>query len=98
MGLRDVAGEREQQGNGVLRGRDDGRLGRVRDDDPAAGRRGDVHVVDPDSRAADHLQPLRPLEKLRGDLRPAPDDQRVVLADPLRQVELGVDVDVEPLP
>jgi hypothetical protein len=33
--LRDVAREREQQADRVLGGRDDRRLGRVRDDDPA---------------------------------------------------------------
>ena len=56
VGLRDVARERNEQADGLLGGRDDGRLGRVRDDDPAPGRRLDVDVVDADARPADHLQ------------------------------------------
>ena len=36
--LRDVAGERDEQPDRVLGGGDDGRVGRVRDDDAAAGR------------------------------------------------------------
>ena len=48
--LRDVPREREEQADRVLGGRDDVRLGRVRDDDPAARRRLDVDVVDPDAR------------------------------------------------
>ena len=57
--LRDVARERDEQADRVLGRRDDRRLGRVRDDDPAARRRLDVDVVDADARAADHLQPRR---------------------------------------
>ena len=60
--LRDVPREREDQADRLLGRRDDRRLRRVRDDDPAARRRGDVHVVDPDARAADHLQPVGPLD------------------------------------
>ena len=56
--LRDVAGQREQEADRVLGGGDDGRLGRVRDDDPAARRGVDVDVVDADAGPADHLQPL----------------------------------------
>ena len=52
--LRDVPCQREEQCDGVLGGRHDRRLGRVRDDDPAACGRVDVHVVDPDACAADH--------------------------------------------
>ena len=48
--LRDVAGEGDEQADGVLGGRDHGRLGRVRDDDPAPRRRLDVDVVDPHAR------------------------------------------------
>ena len=51
--LRDVAREREQQADGVLGGRDDVRLGRIRNDDPAPGRRVDVDVVDADAGAPD---------------------------------------------
>src|SRR5207302_89792 len=61
--LRDVAGERQQEPDRVLRRRDDRRLRRVRDDDPAPRRRLDVDVVDPDARAADHLQALAALDQ-----------------------------------
>ena len=50
VGLRDVPREREDQTDRLLGGRDDRRLRRVRDDDPAARRGGDVDVVDPDAR------------------------------------------------
>ena len=56
--LRDVAGERDEQPDRVLGRGDDGRLGRVRDDDAAARRRLDVDVVDADAGAPDHLQAL----------------------------------------
>src|SRR5439155_16841410 len=96
--LRNVAGECEQEANRVLRGREDRGLRCVRDNDPAARRRLDVDVVDSDARAADHLQPLAALDQVRGQLRRRPDDDRVVIADRLREVGLGVDVDVEALP
>ena len=54
--LRNVARERDEQPDRVLGRRDDRRLGRVRNDDAAPGRRLDVDVVDADARAADHLQ------------------------------------------
>ena len=76
--LRDVARERDEQADRVLGGGDDGRVGRVRDDDPAPRRGVDVDVVDPDSGAADHLQPLGALDQLRGQLRRRADDDRVV--------------------
>ena len=56
MRLRDVARERDEQADRVLGGGDDGRLGRVRDDDAAARGGLDVDVVDTDAGAADHLQ------------------------------------------
>ncbi len=45
--LRHVASEREEKRDRVLGSGVDGRLGSVRDDDPAPGRRVDVDVVDP---------------------------------------------------
>ena len=93
--LRDVPRERDEQPDGVLRGGDDRRLGRVRDDDPAARRGLDVDVVHPDAGAADHLQ-LRPtLDQLGGQLRRGADHDRVVVADPLGEVAVRLDVDVE---
>ena len=64
--LRDVAGEREHQRDGVLGGGDDVRLRRVGDDDAALGGGLDVHVVDADARAADHPQVVA-----RGSIRSA---------------------------
>ena len=58
--LRDVARERDEQPDRVLRRGDDRRLRRVRDHDPAPRRSFDVDVVDADARAADHLQTSMP--------------------------------------
>ena len=79
--LRDVARERDEQADRVLRGRDDGRLGSVRDHDPRRVAAFDVDVVDPDAGAADHLQTLGPLDQLRGQLRRRADHDRVVVGD-----------------
>ena len=92
--LRDVAREREQQADRVLGRRDDGRLGRVRDDDPSARRGLDVDVVHAHPGAADHLEPVGPLDQVGGQLRRRADDDRVVVADLLRQVAVRVDVDL----
>ena len=95
--LRDVPREREQQADRVLGRRDDGGLGRVGDHDPAARGGLDVDVVHPHARAPDHLQPVGPLDQVGGELRRRADDDRVVLADPLGEIAVRVDVDVEPL-
>ncbi len=95
VGLRDVAGKRDEEADRVLRGGDDRRVGSVRDDDPAARRRPDVDVVDPDSRAADHLQSLRAVDDVGGQLRRRADDDRVVAADDLLERGVGVLVHVE---
>ena len=95
MRLRDVARERDEEADRVLRGGDDRRLGRVRDDDPTARRGVDVDVVDAHARAPDHLQPLRALDQVGGQLRRGADDDRVVAADDLLERALGVDVHVE---
>ena len=94
VGLRDVAREREQQADRVLGGRDDGRFRSVRDHDPAAGRRLDVDVVHAHPGAADHLEPVGPLDQVGGQLRRRADDDRVVVADLLREVAVRVDVDL----
>ena len=84
-----------EQADRVLGGRDDVRLGRVRDHDPAARRRIHVDVVDADARAPDHLQ-IRPrVDQVGGELGRGADDDPVVGADDRREVALGVDVDVE---
>ena len=61
--LRHVAREREEQGDGVLGGRVDRRLGGVRDDDAAPRRSIDVDVVDADSGTPDDLELLTTLDE-----------------------------------
>ena len=95
MGLRDVARERDHQADGLLGGRDDGRLGRVRDDDPAPRRRLDVDVVDTDAGAPDHLQVGRELDQLGRELRRRADHDRVVPVDDLRDRGRLILVDLE---
>ena len=82
----------------MLRGGDDGRLRRVRHHDSASGGRLDVDVVDAHSGPADHLQAVRSLEHVGGQLRRRADHDRVVGADLLGEVAVRLDVDVEPLP
>ena len=96
--LGDVAREREQQRDRVLRRGIDGRLGRVRDDDATARRCVDVDVVDADPCAADDLQPRRALDERRVERRRRADDDRVEVADDLREVGVAVLDDVEAAP
>ena len=49
----------------------------------------------PDAGAADHLQPLGARDQVGGELRRRADDDRVVVADRLREIRVAVDVDVE---
>jgi len=93
--LRDVPRERDEEAHRVLRGGDDRRLGRVRDDDPAARGSLDVDVVHPNARAADHLQLRAALDQLGGQLRRRANHDRVVVADPLGEIAVRLDVHVE---
>ena len=93
--LRDVACEREQQPDRVLRCGDDVRARCVRDDDPPSRRRVDVDVVDPHARTTDHAQLRALLDQLGGELRRRADDDRVVVADHVLERRALVDVDVE---
>src|SRR5581483_4331883 len=95
--LRDVAREREQEADRVLGRGEDGRGGRIGDDDAAPRRRSDVDVVDADARPADDAEPLAALDQVGRQLRRRADDDRVVRADDRREVGLEVDVDVEAL-
>ena len=79
----------------MLGGRDDGRLGRVHDEDPAPCRLADVDVVDADAGPSDHAQARRALEQLGVELRLRTDDDRVVTCDDVRERRFRVDVDVE---
>ena len=93
--LGDVAGERDDQADRLLRRGDDRRLGRVRDDDATPCRRLHVDVVDPDAGPSDHLQAGSPLDDLARQLRRRADHDRVVAVDDLLERRLGVDVDLE---
>ena len=75
--LRDVARQRDEEADRVLGGRDDIRLGRVRNHDAASRCGVDVHIVDTDARASDHLENRRLREDLSRHLRGRPDDQGV---------------------
>ncbi len=100
VGLRNVAEEGENEGEGVLGGGDRVRFGRIGDDDPPPGRRRDVDVVDPGAGAADHLEPLGSVDQLGGHLGRGANQDRVVAGDRLAQLILGhleAKVDVEAL-
>src|SRR5438067_1821813 len=93
--LWDVPRERDEQPDRVLGGRHNGRLRRVRDNDASARRSIDVDVVDTNAGTADHLQPRRAIDQLRGELRRRADDDRVVEVDDLGEIAVSVHVDVE---
>ena len=98
--LRDVAGQRQQQPDRVLRGRHHVRAGCVGHDDAAPRGLVHVHVVDPGTCPAHHLQPRRTPQHAGVDAGLAAHDQRVVVADPVAQLIRGdvqLDVDVEPV-
>src|SRR5439155_10370472 len=95
VGLRNVACQRDEQANRVLGGRDDRGLGRIRHDDAAPRGGVDVDVVDPDARPADHLQPIRALDQVRGQLRRRSDHDCVVGPDRVGKIRVAVDVDLE---
>ena len=75
VGLRDVAGLGQEQGEGVLGRRDDVGLGRIHHGDTAAGGGLDVHVVQADPGAPDHPKGLGPFEDVGGDLGLRPHDE-----------------------
>ena len=100
VGLGHVAAERQHQRQRVLGGGDRVRFGGVGDDDAAAGRGGDVDVVDAGAGAADHLEPLGALDQLGGHLGRRADQDRVVAGDRVAQLLVGhlePEVDVEVL-
>ena len=86
VGLGDVAGDREQQGEGQLGGGHEVAHRRVHDDHAAARGRVEVHVVDAHARPADDLQVLRRVQHLGRDLAAAADQDRVVGRDDLGQL------------
>ena len=97
VGLRDVAGLGQQQGDGVLGGREDVRLRGVHHDDPASRGRGDVDIVEADPRPAHHLQLTTGGQHLVVDVGGRTDDERRRARDsleevPVRQAEPDIDM------
>src|SRR5690606_20316175 len=100
VGFRDLAGQREDHGDRVLGRGDRIAEGRVHDDDAAPRGGRDVDIVDADAGATDHLQLLRRLDELFGDLGGGTDGEAVIVGD-LRQqgllvlAEIGQVVDLD---
>ncbi len=81
VGLGQLAGEREHQRDRMLGGGDRVAEGGVHDDHAARRGSGNIDIIDPDARAADHLQPGRGVEDRLGDLGRAADREPVIVAD-----------------
>ena len=99
VGLWDVAGLGEQEGDRVLRGGEHVRLRGVDDHHAAAGRCLHVDVVEPDAGTADDDELVGRLEHLGGDLCGAADHERRRAPHRTEQLlrrEVEVDVDLEP--
>ena len=75
MGLGDVAGLGEHEGDSVLGRRQDVRLGGVDDHHPTARRCLEVDVVQPDSGPPDHDEVTARFQHLGGDLGSRADDE-----------------------
>ena len=74
-GLGNVAGESDEERDGVLRRGDGVAAGRVDDHDAPLAGGAHVHVVDADPRATDHLELLGRFQHLRGHLGAAANQQ-----------------------
>ena len=99
VGPRNVPGQRQREGQRVLGGGDRVRLGGVDHHDAALGRCIDVDVVDAGPGTAHNLEARGPLDQVGGDLRRRADDDRVEVADAVRElvvrhVEPELDVEV----
>ena len=97
VGVGDLAGHGEHQGDGVLGGGDGVAVGRVHDHDAVRGGRLDVDIVDADAGAADDLQLLGLGQNLGGDLGGRADGQALVVADDGAQLgglQAGLEIDV----
>ena len=81
IGLRDLARERQHHGDGVLGGGDRIAERGVHHDDALGSGRRDIDIVDADTGAADHLQPLGALEELGRDLGRRTDGEAVETVD-----------------
>ena len=89
VGLGDVAGLGQQQGHGLLGGRQDVGLGGVDHHHPALGGRGHVDVVEADAGPAHHHQVGAGREHLGGDRGGRADDQGVGPDDGRRPAPRG---------
>src|SRR5262249_25588018 len=78
-----LAGQRQEQGDGVLGGADGVAAGGVHDDDALARGGGDIDVIDADAGADDGPQFARVVEQLGRHQRLAADDDSVGGADGL---------------
>jgi hypothetical protein len=76
-----VARERQHHGHRMLGGGDHVAIRGVHHHDAAAGRLGNVHVVEADTGAPHHLEPLCLRQQVRGHLGGAADHQPIVIAD-----------------
>src|SRR3984893_16020262 len=81
IGLGNLAGEREHQCDRMFGGGDRIAKRRIHHDNAFPGGGGNIDIIDAYSRAADHFQPLRPLEKFGGDLRRRANGKAVETAD-----------------
>ena len=81
VGLRDLPGERQHQGDRVFGGRDRIAERRVHHDDAFCRRRRNVDVVDADAGAADHFQALCLLQNFSRDLGGGAHGKTVEIAD-----------------
>jgi hypothetical protein len=97
MGLRDVAGHRQQQRHRMFRRGDDVGLRGVADHHAVPGRCLDIDVVEPDPCARHDLQLRGGREDISIDVRLRTDHDRVVLRDDGEQIVLGqagLDIDL----
>ena len=90
IGLGDLAGEGEDQGDGVLGGGDRIAERRVHHDNALRGSGGDIDIIDPDAGAANHLEPAGGSENFLGDFGRAADREAVVIADAGDQLFRGL--------
>ena len=89
VGFRQLAGEGEDQGDGVLGGGDGVAEGGVHHHDPGLGGGGNVDIVDADARPADDLQRLCRRDHVGVGLGGGTDGQTVILTDDLQEFSLG---------
>ena len=89
VGLGDVPGLGQQQGHGLLGGREDVGLGGVDHHHPPLGGRGHVHVVEPDAGPAHHHQVGAGRQHLGGDRGGGADDQGLGPGDGCDQILRG---------